>query len=229
MCRNRCSTATDGIRSDSTIAYLSPNVLSAIVNYKHHKFSITPALTFNEGQPYGNPGRYAGHRPPHVHGQLIEHSTLRSMHQPAQADYTSCGLAATQNGTSAGDLFIPNPQTASSIPSVRSGSPSQLNLSLSMGYQITPRIKANLLLANLRTRVSAVRRNRGPNSFRPTHTPVDTFQTTTTCRTSTTVRRRTTGTRTAWRSIPRFRNRIFRRMPTRTRWYCPDPLTPTCR
>jgi len=35
--------------------YLSPNVASLLVNYKHRRFAITPALTFNEGQPYGYP------------------------------------------------------------------------------------------------------------------------------------------------------------------------------
>ena len=53
--RSRCSTATAGIPVGLDYAYLSPNVLSAIVNYKHNKFTITPALTFNEGRPTAIP------------------------------------------------------------------------------------------------------------------------------------------------------------------------------
>ncbi|MGA2760970.1 MAG: TonB-dependent receptor [Candidatus Cybelea sp.] len=126
--------------------YLSPNVLSAIVNYKHNKFTITPAMTFNEGQPYGNPADVLGIDP-----RTCKHnsSNIPTAPRVTQADYTTCGLAATQNGTSPGELFIPNPQTGvfDSFGSFRQ--PSQLNLSLQMGYQITPRLKANVLLANL--------------------------------------------------------------------------------
>jgi hypothetical protein len=130
--------------------YLSPSVLSAVVNYKHHKFSITPALTFNEGQPYGNPADTMGIDPRTctANSSKIVDSPIHSSN-PLQADYTSCGLAATQNGTSAGVLYIPNPQTAKFDSFGAFRQPSQLNLSMSMGYQITPRIKANLLLANL--------------------------------------------------------------------------------
>ncbi|HEY1429367.1 MAG TPA: TonB-dependent receptor, partial [Candidatus Tumulicola sp.] len=131
-------------------SYLSPNVLSLVVNYKRHKFSITPALTFNEGQPYGNPADVMG-IDPRTCTANSSHIVDSSIHttNPLQADYTSCGLAATQNGTSAGVLYIPNPQTGAFDSFGAFRQPSQLNLSMSMGYQLTPRIKANLLLANL--------------------------------------------------------------------------------
>ena len=41
-------------------AYLSPNTVTALVNYKHNKFTITPGVTFNEGQLYGNPASVVG-------------------------------------------------------------------------------------------------------------------------------------------------------------------------
>ena len=41
-------------------AYLSPNTVTALVNYKHNKFTITPGVTFNEGQLYGNPASIVG-------------------------------------------------------------------------------------------------------------------------------------------------------------------------
>jgi hypothetical protein len=131
-------------------AYLSPNVVSAIVNYKRNRFSITPAVTFNEGQPYGNPADVLGIDPRTCTGNSagFTKSPIRTKN-PLQADYTTCGLAATQNGTSPGELFIPNPQTGvfDGFGSFRQ--PNQLNLSLQMAYQLTPRIKANVLLANL--------------------------------------------------------------------------------
>ena len=127
-------------------AYLSPNVVSAIVNYRHNKFAITPALTFNEGQPYGNPADVMGIDP-----RTCKHNSSHMIDpaNPLQADYTTCGLAATQNGTSAGVLYIPNPQTGVFDNFGTFRQPSQLNFSLQMSYQATPRIKANVLLANL--------------------------------------------------------------------------------
>ena len=130
--------------------YLSPNVLSAIVNYKHKRFAITPALTFNEGQPYGNPADVVGIDP-----RTCKRNSAGFVNSPIskqnryQADYTTCGLSAAQNGTAPGELFIPNPQTGvfDSFGAFRQ--PSQLNLSLQMSYRISARVKANLLLANL--------------------------------------------------------------------------------
>ncbi|HEX3369295.1 MAG TPA: hypothetical protein VHS56_06960, partial [Candidatus Cybelea sp.] len=127
-------------------AYLSPNVVTAIVNYKHNRFAVTPALTFNEGQPYGNPAD--------VNGLDPRTCTANSTHIPSapnklQADYTTCTLAATQNGTAPGILAIPNPQTGVFDNFGAFRQPNQLNLSLQMSYEVTPRIKVNALLANL--------------------------------------------------------------------------------
>ncbi len=127
-------------------AYLSPNVASLVVNYKHDKFSVTPALTFNEGQPYGNPADVYGYDPRVCTGNSAKIPSAKS---PLQADYTTCFSAATQNGTSPGSLFIPNPQTGSFDGFGGYRQPSQLNLSMTVAYQITPAIKANVLLANL--------------------------------------------------------------------------------
>ena len=128
-------------------AYLSPNVLSAIVNYKHNRFTVSPAVTFNEGEPYGNPADVLGIDPRTCTNNSM--NVPGTPHHGLQADYTSCGLAATQNGTGPGELFIPNPQTGvfDSFGAFRQ--PNQLNLSFQIGYQLSPRVKANLLLANL--------------------------------------------------------------------------------
>jgi hypothetical protein len=131
-------------------AYLSPNVLAAVVNYRHDKFSITPALTFNEGSLYGNPNDVLGVDPRVCTSNSAGfiNSPIHTKN-PLQADYTTCGLAATQNGTSPGELFIPNPQTGSFDAFGAFRQPNQLNFSVQLGYQISPRIKVNALLANL--------------------------------------------------------------------------------
>ena len=129
--------------------YLSPNVLSLVVNYKRDRFAITPALTLNEGVPYGNPADIVGIDPRTC--EKNSHLMLGGIatSNPNQADYTTCALADTQSGTSPGALFIPNPATGSFDAFGAFQQPSQLNLSLSMLYDLTPNVKATLLLANL--------------------------------------------------------------------------------
>lgn len=131
-------------------AYLSPNTLSAIVNYKHNRFSITPALQFDEGSLYGNPSDVVGIDPRVCTGNSAGMINSRiHVKNPLQADYTTCFLAATQNGTSPGELFIPNPVTGTFDTFGAFRQPNQLNFSLQMAYDISPRVRANLLLANL--------------------------------------------------------------------------------
>ncbi len=131
------------------VPYLSPNVLSLIVNYKHNKFAIAPALTFNEGVPYGNPADVVGLDPRTCTGNSHRMAGGIASSNPNQADYTTCALADTQNGTSPGTLFIPNPTTGTFDTFGAFRQPSQLNLALSTSYAITPSVKVSLVLANL--------------------------------------------------------------------------------
>jgi hypothetical protein len=124
-------------------SYLSPNVLSAIVNYKRGRLNVTPAVTFNEGQPYGNPADIIGLDPRTCHKNSPFYANR------LQANYTTCGLAATQNGTNVGVLFIPDPATGQFDSFGAFRQPNQLNLSFQIGYQLSPNIKLNALLANL--------------------------------------------------------------------------------
>ena len=130
--------------------YLSPNVASAVVNYRHRKFAITPALTFNEGEQYGNPADVSGIDPRTC---FYNSSYLKQKSSPGtpfrQADYTSCSLADAQNGTSPGTLYIPDPTTGHFDTFGAFRQPSQMNLSLQMSYDVTPRVKISLLMANL--------------------------------------------------------------------------------
>lgn len=131
-------------------SYISPNVLSAIVNYRHDRFWVTPALTFNEGSLYGNPADVYGNDPRVCSGNSAGfiNSPIHTKN-PYRADYTTCFSAATQSGIAPGSLFIPNPETGTFDSFGAFRQPSQVNFSLQLGYQLTPRIKVNALLANL--------------------------------------------------------------------------------
>ena len=194
--------------------YLSPNVASLVVNYKRNKFTITPALTFNEGQPYGNPADVYGNDPRVCTGNS---SKIPSAKSPLQADYTTCFSAATQNGTSPGSLYIPNPQTGSFDGFGAYRQPSQLNLSMTVGYQLTPAIKVNLLAANLVNAcfggsVEPWTKQFPPNGYTCGYIPNFYY-----VRISTTARRRTIGPPTAPGSTPPSRSRSFPPTPIRTR------------
>jgi hypothetical protein len=130
-------------------AYLSPNTATALVNYKHNKFTITPGVTFNEGQLYGNPASVVGIDPRTCTSNsaiFLKASPKTNVHQ---ADYTTCGAANTQNGSSPGTLFIPDPSTGTFDSFGQFRQPSQLNLSVNLSYQINPRISVTAVLSNL--------------------------------------------------------------------------------
>lgn len=124
-------------------AYLSPNVFALVVNYKHDKFSITPALTLNQGAPYGNPADFQGVDPRTCTANQA--SIGVSGGPPHAPDYTSCSLAATPSGT----LYIPNPATGKFDNFGAYTQPWQFNMGLQMHYDVSPRVAANVTIANL--------------------------------------------------------------------------------
>ena len=134
---------------DLDFPYVSPNTASAVVNYKRGAFTITPALTFNQGVLYGNPADVIGLDPRTCTGNSHRMAGEIAALNPVKADYTTCALADTQSGTSPGTLFIPNPTTGSFDSFGAFRQPSQLNLSLTTSYAVTPRIKLEATLANL--------------------------------------------------------------------------------
>jgi hypothetical protein len=126
--------------------YLVPHTLTTIVNYRRHKFAVSPALTLNSGALYGNPADTVGLDPRTCtkNSRGFANSPI-SKTNPLQADYTTCSFAATPSGT----LYIPNPETGHFDTFGAFRQPSQFNLSLNFSYDVTPAIKANLLLTNL--------------------------------------------------------------------------------
>ncbi len=132
-------------------SYLSPNTATLLLNYKHNRFAITPSLQFNEGQLYGNPADVAGIDPRTCTGnsRFMVNSPISNPKTAQQADYTTCSFSLTQTGTSPGTLFIPDPQTGVFDGFGTFRQPNQMNLSLSMSYDVTPRIKATAILTNL--------------------------------------------------------------------------------
>ena len=127
--------------------YISPNTFAVILNYRRGKFAVTPALQLQEGTTYGTPADVQGLDP------RACFANQGSLHvpggNPLSADYTSCTHALTSDGTDPGELYIPNPQTATFDTFGEFRQPWQLNLGLQMSYDFTPRLSGRVIVTNL--------------------------------------------------------------------------------
>ncbi len=130
--------------------YLSPNTLSMVVNYRHGKFAVTPAFSLLEGSTYGNAADVQGVDPRACRANQASLGIKTG--NPLNADYTTCEFALTNDGTSPGTLYIPNPQTGSFDTFGQFRQPWQFNLGMQMSYDFTPRISGRVIVTNLLNR-----------------------------------------------------------------------------
>jgi hypothetical protein len=129
------------------IPYISPNTFSLVLNYRHDKLAVTPALQLNEGTTYGTPGDVIGIDPRNCRSNS-GNSGLPAA-DPLQADYTACSYALTNGGSHTGYLFIPNPQTGTFASFGQYRQPWQFNLGLQVSYDFSARVSGRLMMTNL--------------------------------------------------------------------------------
>ncbi|MBV8435293.1 MAG: TonB-dependent receptor [Candidatus Eremiobacteraeota bacterium] len=127
--------------------YVSPNTFSLVANYRHGKFAFTPAMSLQEGTTYGTPADVQGLDPRSCTNN--QRSVGITTGDPLAADYTSCSHALTADGTSPGKLYIPDPQTGTFNTFGEFRQPWAFNLGAQLSYDVTPRIKASMLVANI--------------------------------------------------------------------------------
>jgi hypothetical protein len=125
--------------------YLSPNVFALVLNYRHDRFAITPAFTLNQGPAYGAPSDVIGVDPRTCTSNLGPAGSGFTTGNPQAVDYTSCNSAATPSG----NLYVPNPETGHFDGFGEFRQPWQFNLGLSMSYDLSRRVTANLTVVNL--------------------------------------------------------------------------------
>lgn len=130
--------------------YLSPNTFSLVLNYRHNKWAITPALQLAEGTTYGTPADVTGIDPRSCSAN--QGSLGVKSGNPLNPDYTSCGHALTSDGSDPGTLYIPNPQTGTFDTFGQFRQPWQLNLGIQTSYDFTPRVSGRLMVTNLLNR-----------------------------------------------------------------------------
>jgi hypothetical protein len=127
--------------------YVSPNTFAFVLNYRHGKFAVTPALELFEGTTYGTPADVQGLDPRSCFAN--QGSVGIRTGNPLMPDYTSCGKALTSDGTTPGYLYIPNPQTGSFDTFGQFRQPWNLNLGAQVSYDFTPRVSGRLMVTNL--------------------------------------------------------------------------------
>jgi hypothetical protein len=127
--------------------YVSPNTFAFVLNYRHGKFAVTPAMELFEGTTYGTPADVQGLDPRSCFANQGSMGVPTST--PLMPDYTSCGKALTSDGTSPGYLYIPNPQTGSFDTFGQFRQPWQFNLGFQMSYDFTPRVSGRVMVTNL--------------------------------------------------------------------------------
>jgi hypothetical protein len=130
--------------------YLSPNTLALVLNYRHNKLAISPALSLLEGATYGTPADVQGIDPRACTANQLSRGIKSG--NPLSADYTSCSFALTSDGSSPGTLYIPNPQTGTFDTFGQFRQPWQFNLGVQMSYDFTPRISGKFIVTNLLNR-----------------------------------------------------------------------------
>jgi outer membrane receptor protein involved in Fe transport len=131
----------------SYVTYGAPYVSTLILQYKHDKFAITPALQFSGGQRYGAPGNLPG----------ISPDTCGTPYAATTANdprYAYGGAGASYDATTCTDISqaIPNPTTGRFDGLGQYVAPSILQLHVQASYDVSKRVTLVGNFANLFSR-----------------------------------------------------------------------------
>ncbi|HUA10083.1 MAG TPA: TonB-dependent receptor [Candidatus Acidoferrales bacterium] len=123
--------------------FIVPNVITGVLNYKHDKFAITPALQFSSGSKYGYPINELG----------IDPSTCTGVLAGVTGDprYPYGGYGGSYDASTCAQYAIPIPNTdTGKFDGIGAFTgPNRITLSTQLSYEMSPRITAVLTLANL--------------------------------------------------------------------------------
>jgi hypothetical protein len=123
-----------GLQTGDASTIIAPNVFSSFVTWKHNKLTATLTGNLWEGTTYGAPTEIAGINPSSClanQNRINPGSNL--------ADYQTCSSS----------IAIPNPYTGQFDGLGQYRNPWELNLGAQIGYDISTRIHASVLLANI--------------------------------------------------------------------------------
>jgi hypothetical protein len=120
-----------------TNSFFVPNVVTAIVNYRWKHLAITPSFVYVSGNPYGVPLDTVGIDPRTC---TFNQSGVPTAVDPLRADYTSC----------AGQVTVPNPENGGRFTTLgQFRNPDQGTINAAVTYDISPKIRATAVVANI--------------------------------------------------------------------------------
>jgi hypothetical protein len=130
----------------SYATYGAPYIATAIVQYKHDKLAVTPALQFSGGQRYGAPANLPG----------ISPDTCGATTGPTTGDarynFGSAGGEGYDATSCTASQAIPNPYTARFDGLGQYVAPSILQLHLQVSYDLSKRVTLVTNFSNLYSR-----------------------------------------------------------------------------
>jgi len=115
--------------------YETPDVLTAVLQYKHKGLSITPSITLSSGSSYGSPLSYPGYVPDGVCTDTAH-------------PYTCSGFTSASGGA-LDFLFIPDAFTGKFDNLGAFREPTRFTLNLQTSYDFSKRIRLTLTLTSL--------------------------------------------------------------------------------
>jgi outer membrane receptor protein involved in Fe transport len=131
----------------SYATYGAPYMATAIVQYKHDKLAVTPALQFSGGQRYGAPANLPGISPDSCTG-----TTGTPAVGDARYNVGSVGGQGYDATTCAAGVAIPNPYTGRFDGLGQYVAPSILQLHLQVSYDVSKRVTIVTNFSNLYNR-----------------------------------------------------------------------------
>jgi hypothetical protein len=116
--------------------YWVPHVVSLLLNYRHDRFAITPALQWSSGAEYGAPTVWPGYNPNPATGGGCSATLASGLVDPLSCD--------------SGYVFLPDPYNHGRFDTLgQFKQPWVLTGSLGLSYDFSSRIRARLTAVNL--------------------------------------------------------------------------------
>jgi hypothetical protein len=109
-------------------AYLVPNLLTGVLNYRRGKLSLTPSATYSSGSFYGSPLTWPGYDP---------------------TTCTGATATTTLQQSCTGYLFIPDAYTGKFDNQAAFREPTRLTANFQLAYELNPKVRAVLTLTGL--------------------------------------------------------------------------------
>ena len=138
-----------GVGSFATPTYGAPFVTTLLLQYKHDKLAITPALQLSGGQRYGAPIAANGIDPSTCTGVLGAPVTGSGIKTSPLYPYGAAGGNAYDATTCGGTVAIPNPQTGIFDGIGAFVDPASLQLHIQITYDVTKRLTLVASLVNV--------------------------------------------------------------------------------